>query len=156
MIKITILFPLSSRPPKTGSTTVRYAFEKIFQENAGSGRLPENFNEINQMAGNKIFIMRDPFLRLVSCYDEKYVKRQTNKCKINHYCGKTQFGPLIVNVSRPTATKEELANGCPTFDEFVRFVSTYRGYQDYDNEVNFMNTVRTECLRFDPRAIQHW
>ena len=118
--------------------------------------MPENFNEINQMAGNKIFIMRDPFLRLVSCYDEKYVKRQTNKCKISHYCGKTQFGPLIVNVSRPNATREELANGCPTFDEFVRFVSTYRGYHDYKKEVHFINRVRTECRIFDPRAIQHW
>ena len=120
-------------------------------------KLPSSFDRINEMANNKVFITRDPFHRLVSCYHDKFVLQHgPEKCNVSHYCGKTHFGPLIVNVSRPNATREELANGCPTFDEFVRFVSTYRGYHDYKKEVHFINRVRTECRIFDPRAIQHW
>ena len=117
-------------------------------------KLPSSFDRINEMANNKVFITRDPFHRLVSCYHDKFVLQHgPEKCNVSHYCGKTHFGPLIVNVSRPNATREELANGCPTFDEFVRFVSTFRNYH---NNRNFFATVRKQCLRSDPRAIQHW
>ena len=36
---------------------------------------------------------------------------------------KTFFGPYIVREFRKNATEAEIHKGCPTFDEFARFVS---------------------------------
>ena len=145
------------RPPKTGSSSMRIAFKNIFTENDKIEHFAQsftNFNQINEMAGNKIFVIREPFFRLLSCYHDKFIL--SKKCNVKQYCGHTQFGPLIVNVSRPNATREELANGCPTFDEFVRFTAKFRNYHNFQVEFNFIKTVRKNCIYANQHAIQHW
>ena len=64
----------------------------------------------------------------------------------------TFFGPWIVRNCRQNATEKEIKQGCPTFDEFVRFVSEAKKYPP---ELLIRNDLPSDCIPA-PNSANHW
>ena len=163
------------------------------------------FKQINQYPEPKFFIFRNPLKRLLSAWHDKMVLAWRTERDVCGHCGvsypagsffqllnlcllfffnlkKTEFGPYIVNEMRTNATWKEIANGCPTFDEYIRYVTQVKNY-DGAKILKFAKSYRSTCnsnstttptirvlekstktnrpvcdcpIFYDPRSARHW
>ena len=123
----------------------------------------------------KIAIIRNPIKRLLSGWEDKFERKCLMDCQhiqVRSHLGtfyfflnfffvllihfQSFFGPVIVQETRKNASQEEIAQGCPNFDEFVRFASKVPNYslKSYENLIRQFQ--RWKKCQFAVNSANHW
>ena len=113
----------------------------------------EDITKISLEGYVKVLLYRNPIERILSAYEDRFQLQ----CKRSCQGTQSLFGPIIINETRLNPSAEELAYGCPSFNEFLQYAMLPRNFT-YEQYGKFEMAVRKQDkpCPWVTNSFNHW